>query len=90
MPFLPELSPSKPAAKLTALIALCGVFVAMEIGIWLTFVPDALSVQTFAWMSALAFMITIATAASVIRARSTRSIAHVLYDVEHPADGSRS
>jgi hypothetical protein len=87
--FLPELSSSKPSLKLNAVLALGGLYIAAEIAIWMTFVPEALSVQTFGWMSALAFMTTIAGASSVVRARSTRSIAHVLYDVEHPSDSPR-
>ncbi len=86
MPYLPEFPSSKSGLKMAAVLALCSLYVAIEVAVWFTFVPDVLSVQTYAWMSALAFMTTIAGGAAVVRAQSTRSIAHVLYDVEHPAE----
>lgn len=85
MSLLPELPSSRPSFKLAAVLMLCAGYVAVAIAAWFAFVPATMSAQTFAWMSALAFMATIAAGAAIVGARPTRSIAHVLYDVEHPA-----
>lgn len=86
MASLRESPSSKPALKTTAFFVLCGLYVAIAIGFWLLFVPSTLSPQTFAWITALTFMTTIAAGSAMVWARPTRSIAHVLYDVEHPAE----
>jgi hypothetical protein len=86
MSFLPEFPSSKPSLKLGALLAVAGLFIAAGIAIWLAFVPDRLTAQTFSWVSALACLTVLAAGVTMVRARSTRSIAHVLYDAEHPSD----
>jgi hypothetical protein len=80
-----SLQAAKPAFKLTVLLSLCAVYAAMSIGAWFAVVPAVVSAQTFAWVSALAMLTLIAAGATIVNARATRSIAHVLYDVEHPA-----
>lgn len=85
MSLLPELPTSRPSFKLAAVLVLCGAYVAVEIAAWFAFVPSAMSAQTFAWITALAFMATISAGAAIVGARPTRSIAHVLYEVENPA-----
>jgi hypothetical protein len=82
--FLP-LQSSTPAMKITVVLALAGLFLAAEIAVWFAFVPHLISPQTFAWISILALTTTIAATATMVAARATRSIAHVLYEVEHPA-----
>lgn len=74
-------SVSKPAV----VMASCAVYVALGVAAWMALVPRLFSAQTFAWISTLAVATTIAAGWAIVRARSTRSIAHVLYDVEHPA-----
>lgn len=86
MSFLSEFPSSKPLLKASALLVFAGLFIIAEAGVWLVLVPNPVSVQTFSWLSALACTTVLAAAATMIRARSTRSIAHVLYDVEHPSD----
>jgi hypothetical protein len=85
MSAFPAFQPTNPALKVAAMLALGGLYVAGELAAWFALVPDVLSVGTFAWTSAMAFITVIAASASIARARPTRSIAHVLYDVEHPA-----
>lgn len=80
-----SLQSSKPAVKLTVLLALCAVYAATSIAVWFAAVPGVLSAQTFVWASALALLTVIAAGTTIVSARATRSIAHVLYDVEHPA-----
>jgi hypothetical protein len=88
MSFLPGFS-SEPYIKVSALFGLAGLFVVAEVAVWLAFVPELLSTPTFAWLSVLACTTVIAAASTVVRGRSTRSIAHLLYDVEHPSDSRR-
>lgn len=80
-----SLQSSKPAVKLGVLAALCVIYASTSIAAWFAAVPGVVSAQTFAWVSVLALLTTIAVAATTVSARPTRSIAHVLYDVEHPA-----
>jgi hypothetical protein len=82
---LPALQPVRPAAKTASVVALCALYTALGVVAWLSLVPRVFSAQTFAWMSLLVVATTVAAVWSIIGARSTRSIAHVLYDVEHPA-----
>jgi hypothetical protein len=82
MSFLPSVHSSTPAVKTAVVLTLCGLYAAMGIAGWFAFVPHALSAQTFAWISILGLVTTIAGIATVVGARATRSIAHVLYDVE--------
>lgn len=77
--------PMRPAAKSAAMFALGAVYAGLAIAAWLWLVPDMISTPTFGWIALLAVATTIAAAWSIAGARSTRSIAHVLYDVEHPA-----
>jgi hypothetical protein len=86
MSFLSELPSSKPVLKTSALLVFAGLFVAAELAVWLAFVPTPLSAATFSWLSALACMTVLAAAVTMVRARSTRSVAHVLYDTEHSSD----
>ncbi len=74
-----------PEAKTASVFALGALYAALAIAAWLWLVPDTISTQTFAWIALLAVATTIAAAWTIVGARSTRSIAHVLYDVEHPA-----
>ena len=85
MSFSPQVA---PAVKMAALLALAGLYMAAGIGLWLALVPIVISPQTFGWMSALAFVVAIVSGSTIVRAQSTRSIAHVLYDVEHPSKPS--
>jgi len=80
-----SLQASKPAVKMTVLLALCAVYAMTSIAVWFAAVPGVVTRQTFAWVSALALLTMIAAAATMVSARATRSIAHVLYDVEHPS-----
>ncbi len=84
MSILPS-QPMRPAAKSASVFAMGGGYAALAIAAWLWLVPDTISTQTFAWIALLAVATTIAAAWAIVGARSTRSIAHVLYDVEHPA-----
>jgi len=85
MSFLPSVHSSTPTVKIAVVLTLCGLYAAMEVAAWFAFVPRAVSAQTFAWVSILGLVATIAGIATIVGARATRSIAHVLYDVEHPA-----
>ncbi len=85
MSSLPLAQPMRPAAKTASVFALCAIYAALGIAAWVWLVPGVISTQTFAWMSLLAVATTIAALWTIVGARSTRSIAHVLYDVEHPA-----
>lgn len=77
--------PMGPAAKTASVFTLGAIYAALAIAAWLWLVPDMISTQTFAWVAVLAVATTAAAAWTIVGARSTRSIAHVLYDVEHPA-----
>lgn len=79
-----SLQSAKPAVKFTVLLSLCAVYAGMSVAAWFAVVPAVVSAQTFAWVSALALLTLIAAGATIANARATRSIAHVLYDVEHP------
>jgi hypothetical protein len=79
------LQSSKPTVKLSVLLALGAVYAATSIAVWVAAVPGVVSGQTFAWVSVLALLTVAAAGAAVANARATRSIAHVLYDVEHPS-----
>jgi hypothetical protein len=74
---------------MTAVLALCGQVAATQAAAWIAFGPNAMSVQAFAWVSVLALTTAIAAGTTMVGARATRSIAHVLHDVEHPARLSR-
>jgi hypothetical protein len=80
-----SLQSATPAVKITVLLTLCAVYAAASIAAWFTAVPGVVSGQTFAWVSALALLTVVAAGATIVSARATRSIAHVLYDVEHPS-----
>lgn len=79
-----SLQSSKPAVKLTVLLTLCAAYAATSIAVWFAAVPVVISAQTFGWVSALALLTLFAAATTIVSARATRSIAHVLYDVENP------
>jgi hypothetical protein len=85
MSLLPSAQSSTPAAKMTVVLTLVALYVALELVVWFTLVPGTLSAQTFAWVSILGLITTIAAISTMVGARATRSIAHVLYDTEHPA-----
>jgi hypothetical protein len=85
MSFLPSVQSSSPTVKIAVVLTLCGLYASLEVATWFAFVPRALSAQTFAWVSILGLVTTIAGVSTVVGARATRSIAHVLYDVEHPS-----
>ena len=85
MSFLPSVQSSTPAVKIAVVLTLCGLYAAIEVAVWLAFVPAAVSATTFAWISILGLITTIAAISTMVGARATRSIAHVLYDTEHPA-----
>jgi hypothetical protein len=85
MSFLPSVQSSTPAVKIAVVLMLCGLYAALEVAVWFAFVPRTLSAQTFAWVSILGLITMIAGVSTMVGARATRSIAHVLYDVEHPA-----
>lgn len=59
-------------------------FGATELATWLLFVPGYLSPSTFVWMTAAALLVITFAGVTAANARATRSIAHVLYEVEHP------
>ncbi len=77
--------PMRPEAKTASVLALGTIYAALAVAAWLWLVPDMISPQTFAWIALLAVATTTAAVWTIVGARSTRSIAHVLYDVEHPA-----
>jgi hypothetical protein len=70
---------------LTTLIVLGVVWIGIVAAIWLAFVPASISVTTFGWLSAVLGVAVVAVAGVTRGARPTRSIAHLLYDVEHPS-----
>jgi hypothetical protein len=61
------------------------VVLAATVAAWVTWVPSAVSATTFGWLMAAGAVVTGVTLAIMSRAQPTRSIAHVLYDVEHPS-----
>ena len=87
MSILPSVQSSTPAVKIAVVLALVGLYAAVEVAVWLAFVPQSVSAPTFAWVSILGLVTMIAVVSTMVGARPTRSIAHVLYDTEHP--GSR-
>jgi hypothetical protein len=87
MSLLPSVQSSTPAVKIGVVVTLVALYAALEVAVWFAFVPGTLSAQTFAWISILGLITTIAAISTMVGARATRSIAHVLYDTEHP--GSR-
>lgn len=82
--FLP-FQPTASMLKTAAVLAFGVLYLAAEVVAWVALVPHALSVQAFAWISVLALTATVAAGATLMGARATRTVAHVLYDVEHPA-----
>lgn len=82
--FLP-IQPTASRLKLAAVLALGLLYLAAQVVAWVVLVPHVLSVQTFAWISVLALTTTVAAGVTMMGARATRSVAHVLYDVEHPS-----
>lgn len=56
---------------------------------WVALVPDAISSATFAWANSAVVVVTALAVILARTARPTRSIAHVLYDVEHPSEQRR-
>lgn len=87
MSLLPSVQSSTPTVKIAVVLAVVGLYAVLEIAVWLAFVPQNVSAQTFTWVSILGLVTTAAAISTMIGARPTRSIAHVLYDTEHP--GSR-
>lgn len=58
----------------------------LALAIWTLFVPAPVSVSAFAWIN-VAMALSIALIVMFARfAEPTRSIAHVIYDVEHPSE----
>lgn len=52
----------------------------------MSILPDFPSSKPSLKLGALAWLSVLAAGVTTVRARSTRSIAHVLYDAEHPSD----
>ncbi|HEX5474439.1 MAG TPA: hypothetical protein VFX12_07245 [Vicinamibacterales bacterium] len=67
----------------TGAIVAFSLFVAA--GIWLGLVPHVLSTVAFAWTAATVLFLGGFSVVVIGRAQPTRSIAHVLYDVENPS-----
>lgn len=71
----------------TGLLVLAGlVFVSVELFVWLRLVPGVIGVATAVWLTLAILLVAVFAARTAVNARATRSIAHVLYDVEHPSD----
>lgn len=52
-------------------------------GAWMALVPQTMTPGTFAWLAAVGLVATAAALRTASGAQPTRSIAHVLYDVEN-------
>lgn len=85
MSFYPSGSSGTQSLKLWILAGLAAVYVGIVVAAWLVLVPTFASPQTFAWASAASLVTLVSAVATIANAHATRSIAHVLYDAEHPA-----
>jgi len=74
---------------LVQLFVLGTLWIGIAATAWLALVPATLSVTTFSWLSGALAGAFLATGAVARNARPTRSIARVLYDVEHAPDARR-
>lgn len=72
------------ALKTTFVILFVVAYLGIEALVWITQVPARMTVSTFAWVSMLGLIMTGIALWTAFGGRPTRSIAHVLYDVEHP------
>lgn len=61
------------------------VWIAAAFAAWVALVPAAISAATFIWLSAATAVLVAVAVATTRGARPTRSVAHVLYDVENPS-----
>ncbi len=75
--------------RLSILTGLVVGSIAAGLFVWQTFVPERMSIGTFGWLTALLVLVVGIAAASVVGARPTRSIAHVLYDTENQGERRR-
>lgn len=75
--------------RLTILTGFVLGSIAAGLFVWQMFVPERMTVGTFGWLIALLVLVVGIAAASIVGARPTRSIAHVLYDTEHQGERRR-
>jgi hypothetical protein len=68
-----------------SLVFICAVSVVVGVAAWHTLVPQIFTMAEFSWVSVLALLMMLTGGVVSLRARATRSIAHVLYDTEHPS-----
>ena len=85
MSFYPPGSIGAQSLRLWILVGLAAVYVGIVVAAWLVLVPSFASPQTFVWASAASLVILVSAVATITNAQATRSIAHVLYDVENQA-----
>ncbi|HSC25805.1 MAG TPA: hypothetical protein VLD67_00940 [Vicinamibacterales bacterium] len=73
--------------KIGTIVLFCGLWVFAALGAWVGLVPERLSAVSFAWANLLTLLLIVVGSAVAARGRPTRSIAHVIHDVEHPSAG---
>lgn len=72
------------SSHLSKLGVICAGSLAAAVASWLLLVPGVVSGGTFAWLSAAVLLVVGVSLKTAVNARPTRSIAHVLHDVEQP------
>ena len=65
------------------------VWIAAAFAAWVAFVPATISAAPFIWLNAATAAVIAVAVATTRSARPTRSVAHVLYDVENPSEQRR-
>jgi hypothetical protein len=68
--------------KVTSVALFCVAYLVAEFTVWVTLVPHTVSPATFMWSSVLGLLLTATAVWATAGAQATRSIAHVLHDVE--------
>ena len=69
-------------AKLVALL-FCGAYLSAQGAAWFVLVPETISVSTYVLTSTLTLILMSIGVWTMTAAQATRSVAHLLYDVEH-------
>jgi hypothetical protein len=67
-----------------SIVVLCALVIAADAATWIALVPGVISVAAFGWANALVAMMMGVGVVAATGALPTRSIVHVLHDVEHP------
>jgi hypothetical protein len=75
---------TSPTVKLASVAVFIVGYLGAEALVWATQVPGRMTAATFAWASSLGLLLTGIALVTSMRGRATRTIAHVLYDTEHP------